>query len=138
MTITIDTIELTNPVNGRAVNLKMTPENFEVTEIDVEWERAIDGTRWEWVRDVPGWQADLTGTDNTGIIEKSILNSLQVLANVKNAVYEMDYHGTSYNVQFRIDDPPVISATPIVYRMPEASTDYYNNVIIKLWIVEAI
>jgi len=133
MTITLDTIEFINPVTGKPVKLKLFPETFERQVISTEWERAIDGTRHEWSRDTPGHAFDLTGTDKTGYVAKATLDAVNTLATVKNATYELNYEGTLYSVSFRFEDRPVITADPVIYQIPEAAGDLYNNIMIKLW-----
>jgi hypothetical protein len=127
MTITLDTITLPN--------LKMYPETFATQTLTRITERAIDGTLHEWIRNEPGYPADLIADANRGRITKAELDALNALALVPNATYELSYHGTVYSVRFRFDDPPVISAEQIKLESPEPDASRYNNIQIKLWVV---
>ena len=127
MTITLGGITLPN--------LKLFPETFAVQTLNRATERAIDGTLHQWIRDEPGYAADLTGDENRGRITKAELDAIKALADVSGASYVLDYHGTVYIVQFRLEDGPVVSADQIKLKSPEEDTDRYNNIVIKLWVI---
>lgn len=95
-------------------------------------ERALDGTPLVWEQSQGGRPIDLVGGADWGFITHEILEDLQALAEVANATYTLSYEGTDTTVRFRHEEPPVISAAPIVVRPNPASSDYYNNVMIRL------
>lgn len=79
---------------------------------------------------------DLIGGSDTGWLTRSDLATLQGNANVAGATYTLvPPTGSNLTVRFRNEDAPAIEATPLVGRPNQASTDYYNNIRIKLMVV---
>jgi hypothetical protein len=85
---------------------------------------------WEDLR--YGKTIDLVGTGDTGWIDRSTLEQLQSIANIPLQEFTLDYEGELKSVRFRQEDPPVISATPILPRPNHVDGDWYANVRIKL------
>lgn len=101
--------------------------------IDSDVEYSLDGRPIIWEQEIPSGKAfDLIGTDDSGWLQRSVLNSLQTLAAVPNSSYTLRYEGELKTVRFRNEDQPVISADLIIDRSNPDDTDWYNNVRIKL------
>ena len=83
-------------------------------------------------RDKNYFMVDLIGTDNSGWLMLSVLQSLQNLAKIIGATYTLDYEGEISTVRFRTDEPPVVYGDKIINRSNQNTTDYYNNILIKL------
>lgn len=92
----------------------------------------IAGTPIIHEQSILGRAMTLVGEDERGWIQFSVLQSLVTLASVPNAQYTLLFEGTSFNVRFRHEDSPVITAEAIVPRPNHVATDEFNNVIINL------
>lgn len=79
-----------------------------------------------------GFLLNLVGTETSGWIEKAVMDALMALASVAGATYILEYEGTFFTVRFRHEDSPVLFAVPIIERPDIESSDWYNNVFIKL------
>ena len=100
--------------------------------IDSKVEDTLDRRKLTWEQEVgKGRTFDLVGGEEMGHIQRSVLVSLQTLADREDATYLLHYHGEPIWVRFRHEDPPVIYAEPLVPRINHEDTDYYNNVRIK-------
>lgn len=75
---------------------------------------------------------DLIGGDDWGWLSHSALMSLKGMASILGAEYVLDYNGAVYTVRFRTEDIPVIAGTPLLPRPNVQTTDFYNNVFLKL------
>ena len=82
-----------------------------------------------------GESFDLGGTSDTGWISRSTLEALAAIAAVPLQIYTLDYEGDIKSVRFRQEEPPVVSAQPIIPRPNHENEDWYNNVLIKLMIM---
>jgi len=114
-----------------------------VDELAFQWagvesivDRALDGSLIIWEQTKEGRPIDLVGGSDWGFITYEILEDLQALASVPNAVYTLSYEGVETVVRFRNEDAPAIEAVPIIIRPNPAVADYYNNVVIRLMEVE--
>lgn len=79
-----------------------------------------------------GKTIDLIGDAETGWIDRTTLEALKTIANVPLQEFILDYEGDLKSVRFRHEDPPVISAIPILPRPNHSSVDWYANIRIKL------
>ena len=79
-----------------------------------------------------GQYMTLVGGANFAWITRTTLIALKALADNPLVSYTLTYESTTYTVRFAHETPPVIEATPIVARPNQASTDKYNNLVIKL------
>jgi hypothetical protein len=84
-----------------------------------------------WRKAAPEYPMDLVGSENAGWIQRADLATLREMAR-DSVHYDLDLHGDLYRVRFRLEDPPVVSAEPIVPRSAPEPTDYYKNLAIKL------
>lgn len=105
---------------------------FQWSGIRAVVETALDGTPLVWEQSQGGRSIDLAGGADWGFITYEILEDLQDLAKVANATYTLSYEGADITVRFRHEESPVIMAAPITVRPNPASSDYYNNVMIRL------
>lgn len=92
----------------------------------------IAGTPIIHEQSILGRSITLVGDEDRGWIDFSILQDLIAIASVVNAQYTLLFEGQSFNIRFRHEDSPVISAEPIVARPNHAATDQFNNVVINL------
>lgn len=100
--------------------------------VDSQVEDTLDRRKLLWEQEIAkGRTFDLIGGAEMGHIQRSVLESLHTLANREDAEYLLHYHGEPIWVRFRHEDPPVISAEPLVARIKHEDTDYYNNVRLK-------
>lgn len=95
-------------------------------------EFSLGGRPIIWEDEKFGRTIDLVGGNDTGWIERSTLEQLKALANVPLQEFVLDYEGETKSVRFRQEDPPVISALPILPRPNHVDGDWYANVRIKL------
>lgn len=95
-------------------------------------DRTLDGSVIVWEQSQEGRPINLMGGSDWGFITHEILEDLQDLAAVPNAVYTLSYEGVDTSIRFRNEDAPVILASPIIARPNPAASDYYNNVAIRL------
>jgi hypothetical protein len=96
-------------------------------------ERTLSGGVVIWEQpEQAGRSFDLDGGSDFGWLTRSVLLQLRAIASVPNATYTLIHEGVTQTVRFRNEDAPAISADPLVARPNPASTDYYNNVKIKL------
>ena len=124
---------------GSVVLTELVIENeFGWAGIDVRSNKSLDGTPIVWEQSATGQPMDLVGDTDTAWLSRSTLSSLQALAAVPNATYTLIYQSRSYNVRFRHEDAPVISAEAIIPRPNHGNTDWYNRVRIRLMIVTTI
>lgn len=86
---------------------------------------------WE-TAEPAGRLIDLQGGADFGWLERSDLVSLQALAAVPGATYALTTPSETLTVRFRNENPPAIEAAPIVARPNPDTTDWYNNINIKL------
>lgn len=100
--------------------------------VDSQAEDTLDRRKLLWEQAITkGRTFDLVGGAEMGHIQHSILESLHTLAKREDAEYLLHYHGEPIWVRFRHEDPPVISAEPLVPRINHEDTDNYNNVRLK-------
>lgn len=86
-----------------------------------------------WEEPLPaGRPINLTGTENTGVLQRQILLDVLAIANIAGGVYVLNYNGVNYSVRFRHEDAPAVYGEPLVGREKAEGTDYYKNVAIKL------
>jgi hypothetical protein len=109
----------------------ITPE-FGNTKVRSQVELTLGGRPIVWEDSVASKEFSLVGTVDTGWIDRSTLVSLHALAEVPNATYELNYEGTVSTVRFRNEEPYCINAFPIIPRPNPDSTDWYNQVEIRL------
>jgi hypothetical protein len=107
-------------------------DDFGWTGIVGSSERSLGGRPIVFEAAISGRPLDLYGGPDFGWITKSTLAQLVSLASVPFQSFTLVYEGASYNVRFRHEDSPAISADPLIPRPNSEDTDYYNNVLIKL------
>jgi len=105
---------------------------FSQQQVRAVVEFSLGGTPNIWEDLKYGKSIDLIGTSDTGWIDRQTLLDLQALVGVPLVSYSLDYEGELKTVRFRHEDQPVIEADPIIPRPNHVTTDYYNNVRIKL------
>jgi len=127
MAITLEGVVLPDLVNDLA---------FEWSGVESVVDKALDGSNIVWEQTKDGKLINLMGGNDWGFITYEILEDIQALASLPNATYTLSYEGVDTLVRFRNEDPPAISATPIIIRPNPSSSDYYNNVEIRLMEVE--
>ena len=105
--------------------------------IDAKAEATLGGNIliWERVRYYKSF--NLIGGSDDAWIDRTTLLALQALSFVADTTYSLVYESVTKTVRFRHEDQPIIIADPIYKRPNAASTDYYNNLIIKLMEVTA-
>lgn len=123
MTIQIDSIVLPDVI---------WKERIEPSGVDTRTEKTLSGRSIVWEQASQGQMITLEGGMDFAWILKSALDSLKIMSDIPNARYELIYEGETFNVRFRNEERPAVSATPINPRPNQASTDLYNNVLIKL------
>ncbi|MBF0497602.1 MAG: hypothetical protein HQK58_13670 [Deltaproteobacteria bacterium] len=104
------------------------------TGVDTRKSVSLAGTPIVWAQSVgsTGQPIDLVGGPDQGWIDRDTLKTLQRLASVPNATYLLTYENISFIVRFRTEEPPTISAKPIVSRPNMDGADWYSDVLIKL------
>lgn len=107
-------------------------EDYFSLDIDSEIETADDGTLILYEKEIKYKEIDLIGGADWGWLTLSTLRSLQELGKVIGSTYELFYEGEVFNVRFRTEDIPVIYGEKLIKRSNQNTTDYYNNVFIKL------
>jgi len=124
MTILLDTVTLPDLV---------FESPFAAPPVAAVVEQSIARTPIVFESEAPaGRHINLVGGFDWAWIEKSVLDDLYALASVAGATYVLNFEGETFTVRFRHEDPPVISADPIVPRPNAADDDEYRNVLIKL------
>lgn len=93
---------------------------------------SLGGAPIVWEQELQAKPMDLVGGGDFAWIKRSVLLQLYSIANVPGSIYSLDYNGTTYQVRFRNEEPPVITAQPIVGRVNSDGEDYYCNLIVKL------
>lgn len=82
----------------------------------------LGGTQMVYTQSVSGGRPfDLVATEETGWLTYSMVTQLFDLS-MYDTVMTLDWEGTTYNVMWRFDDPPVIDVTPL-----DASTVTYTS-----------
>lgn len=126
-----------------AVGVRLTPDidltglvidgEFSKSLVDSRLEYSLNGRPIIWEQDIPsGEKLDLIGFDDMGWLSKEIMDALQTLAGVPNAVYHLRYEGSLKTVRFRNEEPPVIYGELLVPRSNTENSDWYKNIRIKL------
>lgn len=100
--------------------------------IDSETDTADDGSLILYGREIKYREIDLIGGSDWGWLTLAHLRALQDLGKVLDSTYELFYEGTVLSVRFRTEDIPTISGEKIIIRSNQETTDYYNNIILKL------
>jgi hypothetical protein len=95
-------------------------------------EYAVDGSIIVFEKNINDAVINLIGGSDWGWLELSVLRSIQNLSKVIGTYYTLDYEGTLYSVRFRNEDIPVVYGDRLINRSNQDSTDYYNNIVIKL------
>lgn len=72
-----------------------------------------------------GMPITLEATEETGWIKRSVLTQLVQKASVPGAVYAFEYHGATYDVVFRHNEPPALEFRPLIPRATPLPDDYY-------------
>lgn len=85
---------------------------------------------WESARTLKAF--NLVGGNDWGWISRATLISLRAKADVVGATYILIYESETTTVRFRNEEGDAIGATPLIARPNHDSTDWYNNVILKL------
>lgn len=73
-------------------------------------------------------------SDGSAWIQKTVLDQLKTWAQTPLLQMTLSLRGTSYQVLFRHDDAPALSAEPVVFYSDPASADFYL-VTIKLLVI---
>lgn len=76
-----------------------------------------------------GARITLTATEETGWLQKSVVDQIKALADVPGATYVLQFHNDSYNVVFRHEESPAVDLNPLVYRINQGADDYYTGTI---------
>lgn len=100
--------------------------------IDSRVDKTLGAVPLVWEQRDYGMSIDLTGTDNSGALSKSVMHQLQALAAVPGSSYTLNYDGVTRTVRFRNEDKPVIEGTPLVPHPDMDSSHYFTGVRIKL------
>lgn len=79
-----------------------------------------------------GRQINLVGGSDFGWLARSAMITLKTIASIPGATYTLETSEGNYTVRFRNEDQPAVTGSPIVERPNPESTDWYNNVQIKL------
>jgi len=53
------------------------------------------------------------------------VQALRAMALVKDGLYTLQLDARSFSVRFRHDDPPVLEASPLIYRTTQEAGDYF-------------
>ncbi|MDY6903686.1 MAG: hypothetical protein SWH61_03280 [Thermodesulfobacteriota bacterium] len=124
MTIMFDAIELPDLIFA---------EQFDGVPVAAVVEQSIINTPVVFESEKPSGRAiDLHGGDDWGWATHAVLNQIKALGSVAGATYTLNYEGSVFTVRFRNEDPPVISAEPLIPRPNPGDGDYYRNVVIRL------
>ncbi len=107
-------------------------DKYQNTGIDSRIDKTLTGRLIVWEQSSQGKLITLSGSSDTGWIEKEDLETLLVMAKVPNAIYELSYENVLYSVRFRHEEAPTIEAQPVVGRPNQGNYDYFNNLTIKL------
>jgi len=122
MSVLIDSIDVTGLIRG----------DLFPTGIQSASEVSSAGSQIIYERPISFFQSDLLGGTDWGWLTLSVLNDLQLLAKNIGATYTLDYEGTLTTVRFRTEEPPVIYGEKLINRSNQVTSDYYNNITIKL------
>ena len=122
MSITLESIDLT----GLVIEEEFMTSVFGTTQV------ANDGSLIVYEQPISFNDLILIGGSDWGWLPRSTMLSLKAMADIINSTYSLDYEGTIYTVRFKSEDIPVISGDSLIKRSNAASTDYYNNIMIKL------
>lgn len=122
MGVSIEGIDLTGLVH----------DDFFSSGILSESQVSNDGSLILYERLVKYTPINLVGGDTWGVLTLLIMRSLQELSKVLEATYTLNYEGVESTVRFRTEDPPALYGEKIQVRSDQQSTDYYNNIFIKL------
>jgi len=127
MAITLDSITLPDVLRY---------EEFGDSSVRADVRMSLGGAPIVFEQAVGGKYIDLVGTADQAFITRSVLMSLRALARIPYAEYTLTYESDVYTVRFRSEEQPVIEAEALVDRPNHDSTDWYNNVRIKLMEIE--
>ena len=109
---------------------------FVFTGVESEVERSLSGNPVIFERSVSGKAFDLVGTENHGILTRSVLDQLMDLASQPRATFTFDDGtGSLSTVRIRNEEPPVISAEPVMRNQTPAPTDPFKNIRVKLMVL---
>jgi len=122
MSVLIDSIDVTGLIK----------EDLFPTGIQTVSEISSAGSQIIYERPILFFQSDLLGGADFGWLTLSVMESLQVLAKVIGASYVLNYEGTLTNVRFRTEEPPVVYGEKLINRSNQITSDYYNNIVLKL------
>jgi len=89
---------------------------------------------WEQ-REYIGEEITLVGGDTWGCLQLSTLKSLLELSKIVGGRYTLNTGVETIMVRFMTEAPPVIEGKPLVAIPNQASTDWYQNITIKLMAV---
>lgn len=76
-----------------------------------------------------GRQVTLEAQEETGWLTKSMVSSLLTLADGLASIYTLDFHGEVVSVVFDHVSAPVVDMRPLLYKEPQANTDYFIGTI---------
>ena len=68
----------------------------------------------------------LTSTESSGWMRRDTLDALQALAAAPGATYPLIIGAESFTVLFRHDDPPALSAEPLLSRINHDPGDFFR------------
>jgi hypothetical protein len=85
------------------------------------------------------WPVDLVGSDSPETYAtRYTLRTLRDKAKVLHAQYVLTYGARRFTIRFRHEESPVISADPVLQLIAPTDTDLYQNVAIRLMVLEEL
>lgn len=72
-----------------------------------------------------GREISLVATETTGWFTKAMVDAIQTLSESVGSSYSLDFHGEILNVMFYHAKPPAVTFTPLQYKEPQTSVDYF-------------
>lgn len=126
---------MSTTLNGINLEGLIIDDDYDL-KIDTIFQKSCNGSPILYSKERTFKNINLIGGSDWGWVSKYNLNLLKSIASVQNATYELNYENNIYKVRFRTEEPPVISANPLIKRPNIQNTDYNNNILIKLMEVE--
>lgn len=68
----------------------------------------------------------LESTERSGWMTRAVLDQLQALASTPGSTHSLSIGAQTFSVIWRHDDPPALSAEPLVARTTHEATDYFR------------
>ena len=123
-------------IEGIELNDLWIDRDMDWTGVKSEPIHALEGTLYVYDRNEDGESLDIIGNANRGLLTRSVMQQLKDLAKVKNATYTLTMNSVDYTFRFRNEDFPPVEGDKIETRTEPSDSDSFNNIRIKIMIME--